>query len=131
MPTRVLKRNDLLYPELSYEIIGCAYEVFNELGSGYPEKYYQRALSIAYKQKNWLVQEQVYFPAKFKEIIIGKNYLDFLIENKIIVEIKKDNYFSKRNIDQVLNYLKVSDLKLAILINFGADGIRFKRIINL
>ena len=131
MPTRVLKRNDLLYPELSYEIIGCAYEVFNELGSGHPEKYYQRALAIAYKQKNWLVQEQVYFPAKFKEIIIGKNYLDFLIENKVIVEIKKDNYFSKKNIDQVLNYLKVSNLKLAILINFGADGIRFKSIINL
>jgi GxxExxY protein len=56
--------------------------------------------------------------------------LDFLVENKIVVEIKKGNRFSKRHIDQVIEYLKASNLKLAILINFGTQGVTFKRIVN-
>ena len=131
MAIRVLKRQDLLYPDLSYEIIGCAYEVFNELGSGHSEKYYQRALSILFKQKKWLFQEQVYFPLKFKGEIIGKNFIDFVVDDKIVVEIKKVDRYSKAHIDQVLNYLKISELKLAILINFGKEGVSFKRIINI
>jgi len=131
MAVRVLKRKDLLYPDLSYEIIGCAYEVFNELGSGHSEKYYQRALSVLFKQKPLPFLEQVYYPLKFKGKTIGKNFLDFVVDSKIVVELKKDNRFSKSHIDQVLNYLRTSNLKLAILINFGKEGVSFKRIINI
>lgn len=56
---------------------------------------------------------------------------DFLIEDKVILEIKKDDIFSKPRIEQVLNYLKLSQLKLAILINFGKSGVKFKRIVNI
>ncbi|MDP3015147.1 MAG: GxxExxY protein, partial [bacterium] len=63
--------------------------------------------------------------------ILGKRFLDFLVENKIIIEIKKGNKFSKQHIDQVLDYLKLNNLQLAILINFGNEGVMFKRIINL
>ena len=62
--------------------------------------------------------------------LIGKRILDFLVEGKIVVEIKKGNRFSKSHIDQVLEYLKINNLKLAILINFGSEGVMFKRIIN-
>jgi len=62
--------------------------------------------------------------------LIGKRILDFLVEEKIVVEIKKGNRFSKPHIDQVLEYLKINNLKLAILINFGSEGVMFKRIIN-
>jgi GxxExxY protein len=57
--------------------------------------------------------------------------LDFLIDKKGVVELKKGNYFSKSHIDQVLEYLRCKQLKLAILINFGSQGVVFKRIINL
>ncbi|PCH98031.1 MAG: GxxExxY protein [Bacteroidetes bacterium] len=122
--------DDLLYPELSYEIIGCAFDVFNELGSGHKEIYYQKAIAITFEDKGLKFGKEVYYPLKFRDRIVGKNFADFVIENKIVVETKKDNRFSKAHIDQVLNYLNVSKLKLAILINFGQDGVRFKRIVN-
>lgn len=127
---KVLKRKDLLYPDLSYKIIGCAFDVYNSLGSGHHEKYYQKALCEAFSEKGLKYQEQVNFPLRYRQKIIGRKLLDFLIENKIVVEIKKGERFSKTHIDQVIDYLKISNLKLSILINFGSQGVAFKRIIN-
>src|SRR5690242_2985323 len=98
MPATVHKP-DLLYPEISYQLIGCAYDVFNNLGFGHHEKYYQRAYAEALKIKSIKFQEQVYFPLKFKDKVIGKMFFDFLIEDKIIIELKKDNRFSKQHVD--------------------------------
>jgi GxxExxY protein len=126
-----LVREDLLYPELSYQIIGCAYDIYNELGPVHQEKYYQRALAQILKQRNIPFEEQVYSPLKFQGKVIGKLFLDFLIEKKVIVELKKGNYYSKRHIDQVLEYLRTSNLQLAIIINFGSDKVSYKRIVNL
>jgi len=127
---KVLKRKDLIFPELSYKIIGCAFDVYNALGSGHHEKYYQRALAESFSEQGLNFAQQVNFPLKYKEKIIGRNFLDFLIEDKIVVEIKKGEHFSKTHIDQVMEYLKLSNLKLVILINFGIQGVAFKRIIN-
>lgn len=96
-----LKRNDLVHPELSYKIIGCAFEVFNELGFGHAEKYYQKAMAIALKKAGLNFKEQFYAPLKFKGELLGKLFLDFLVEDKVIVELKKNNFYSKSNIDQV------------------------------
>lgn len=125
-----IRRKDLFYPDLSYKIVGCAFDVYNKLGSGHHEKYYQRALNLAFKDKGLKTQEQIYYPLVYKNKIIGKNFLDFLVDGKIVVEIKKGNFYSKSNVNQVLEYLKSSGLKLAILINFGGDNVSFKRIIN-
>lgn len=126
-----LKRNDLLYPELSFQIVGCAFEVHNELGFGFKESIYQKALALAFKEKKLSCTEQVHYQIKFKEQVIAKRYFDFVVEDKIVVEIKKDDKFSKANIDQTIDYLKTSNLKLAILINFGKEGVMYKRLINL
>ncbi|MDO9187906.1 MAG: GxxExxY protein [Bacteroidia bacterium] len=125
-----LKRNDLLYPELSFQIVGCAFEVHNELGFGFKESIYQKALALALKEKKLSFAEQVHYQIKFKEQVIAKRYFDFVVEDKIVVEIKKDDKFSKANIDQTIDYLKTSKLKLAILINFGKEGVIYKRLIN-
>ncbi len=117
----ILKRTDLVYPELSYEIVGCAYEVWDELGLGHLEKIHQRSLAIVFRNKKMKFQEQVYYSLKFRNEIVGKGFLDFLVDEKIIVELKKDGNFSKSHIEQVLNYLKLSNLKLAILINFTKE----------
>jgi len=130
MYKRVIIRKDLLYPELSYEIIGVAFDVHNEVGGGHHEKYYQRALSEAFSKKDLKFVEQLSFPIKYGHKIIGRRILDFLVQDKIIVEIKAGDRFSKTHIDQVLGYLKISGLKLAILINFGRDGVMFRRLVN-
>ena len=122
---------EVVFPELSYSIVGCAYEVYNSLGKGFPEKYYQKALSVELKSKQIIFQEQVYYPLEFKNEIIGKNYFDFLIDDKIVVEIKQGNHFSKGHFEQIMRYLKVSNLKLGLLINFSSEGVQVKRILNL
>lgn len=126
----VLRRKDILFPELSYKIIGSAFDVYNELGPGHFEKYYQKALADSLQNKGLNFQEQVYCPVIYNNKIIGKRLLDFLVEGAVIIEIKKGDRFSKSHIDQVLDYLKTNDLKLAILINFGSNGVLFRRVVN-
>lgn len=126
-----LRRDDLVYPDLSYEIIGCAYEVWDELGAGHSEKIYQKAMAVSLKGKKLEFKEQVHFALKLKSVVIGKGFLDFLVDEKIIVELKKDVTFSKAHLEQVLNYLKLSNLQLGILINFTKVGLKFKRIVNI
>ena len=121
----------MLFPELSYQIIGCAYDVFNELGFGHPEKFYQRAFAEALKKRDILFTEQLYFPVKFNEKIVGKMFFDFFVAEKIIIELKKDTRFSKQNIDQVNQYLKTTGITLALLIKFSAQGVVYKRMVNV
>ena len=122
--------NKVIYKELSYKIVGILFEVYNDLGYGYQEKYYQRAIVkylIAAKIK---FRQQAPYSIRAKGEVIGRYYLDFLIDNKIILEIKKGNYFSKRNIEQVKGYLKATNMKLSILANFTSSGVKFFRVLN-
>ncbi|MBL4578149.1 MAG: GxxExxY protein [Flavobacteriales bacterium] len=127
---RVLERDDLIYPELSYDIVGCAYDVYNDIGPGHLEKYYQKAMAVAFKLKGLTFEEQLYHPLEFKGEVIGRTFLDFVVENKVVVELKRSERYSKSHMDQVLNYLKITDLKLALLINFSNTEVSFKRVLN-
>lgn len=123
--------NKIIYKELSYEIVGVLFEVYNELGYGHPEKYYYRAIGRGFKIQGIKYRSQVSYKLIFKDEIIGRYYLDFLIENKIVLEIKKGNHFSKKNIEQVKSYLEATGMKLAILANFTPSGVKFLRILNI
>lgn len=127
----MIKRDDLIYPELCYKIVGILYDVFNEVGPGHKEVLYQKAISIAFDKNKIGFSEQVHTPLKYQNVQIGKYFLDFLIENKIILEIKKDSIFRKQNIDQVFSCLRASNLKLGIIANFARNGVKFKRIVNI
>ncbi len=126
----MIQKQDLIYPELSYQLVGLAYNVFNELGHGHLEKIYQKAYAKELKEAGIVFKEQAPNQVIYKEEVIGNNYLDFLIEEKVIIELKRSDFYSKKYIDQVSNYIKVSNLKLAILINFTTNGVRIKRIVN-
>jgi GxxExxY protein len=129
--TKTNIRDDLVEKELCYKIVGVLIEVYKQLGSGHREQYYQRGVAAELKKQGFHFQEFVRVNLNYKGTPIGIYILDFLIENKIVLEIKKDNYFSKQHIDQVNGYLKTLNLQLGILANFTKDGVKFKRIVNL
>ncbi len=126
-----MSEEKVIYKELSYKIVGILFEVFNELGYGYKEKYYQKAIALLLKENNILFQEQLLYRIKFRGKNLGNQFLDFLIEGKIILEIKRGNYYSKHNIQQVKQYLKVTNKKLAILANFTDKGVKTMRVLNI
>lgn len=123
--------NDLMYPELSYKIVGILFSVFNELGYGYKEKYYEQAVAEHFLQNKIKFNRQLPYKIEYLGKVIGINYLDFLVEDKVILELKQGNYFSRQNIKQVNVYLKITHLQLAILANFTSQGILFKRLVNI
>jgi len=124
-------RTDLLHPGLSYKIIGALFEVYNKLGPGYLEKYYQKAIAVSLKEIGLNFKEQVYAPLLFKDVKIGKCFFDFLVEDKIVLELKTGDRFSRQDIEQIYSYLKIKKLQLGLLINFTRHGIKSKRILNI
>lgn len=120
----------VIYKELSYKIVGIIFEVYNELGYGYQEKYYEKAIEKSFIKMNIKFRKQVPYKVLFKNEEIGRYYLDFLVEDKIVLEIKKGKYFPKRNVEQVKGYLKATNLKLAILVNFTPNGVKFFRVLS-
>lgn len=126
-----VRKGDLLYPELSYQIVGILFEVSNTLGYGYQEKYYQKAIAAMLKKLNINFQEEAPVEIIMAEEVVAKGRADFIIDDKIILEIKKGDYFRKNNIDQLFSYLKMKNMELGILANFTSKGLLYKRIVNL
>lgn len=115
---------------MSYKVTSVLFDVYNALGGGYQEKYYQRALAKEFKNRNIDFKEQLNIPLSFKGESIGRYFLDFLIEDKVVVEIKSTPRFYARDIQQVLAYLKSQNIMLGILANFGRTGLQLKRILK-
>lgn len=126
-----LRKPDLVYPELSYQIIGVMFDVYNKLGYGYKESVYQKAIAKALERCGIHFKEQVYSPIIFGGGIVGKNYFDFLIDDKVVLEIKKGDRFHRAHIEQLYQYLLSKQLKLGLLVYFSPQNLRFKRIVNL
>lgn len=121
----------VIYPELSYKVIGALFEVFNELGYSYREVYYQKAVAKVLRNLGIEFQEQVYMPLIFKGERIGRAVCDFLIGGKIILEIKHGDRFPTQDIKQLFTYLRANNLKLGILARFSSKGLKFRRVLNI
>jgi GxxExxY protein len=98
-------REDLVYYHECYKIVGVLLSVYNQLGYGYEEKTYQKAIAISLKKEGHKFVEQLYAPVIFEGKVIDKNFLDFLIDDVIILEIKRGDHFSATHIKQVYEYL--------------------------
>ena len=125
-----LIRKDLIEPKLCYEIVGALFEVSNELGPGHKEAVLQRAVAKALAYRKISFKEQVPIALTFLGGSVGRYFLDFLVEGKIILEIKSGSRFSPKNFKQVESYLTATRLPLAILAHFHQEGVTFKRIVN-
>jgi GxxExxY protein len=126
-----IKSDKIIYPELSYKIMGILFEVYNELGYGYKEKYYQKAVEVSLVKSYIKYVRECPYKIRYKGEIIGRQFIDFVIEDLMVLELKKGHYFSRRNFEQVESYLKVTGLKLAILANFISTGVVYKRVLNI
>jgi len=131
MSTKRVTRKDLLYPELSYQLVGLLFEVHNTLGYGYLEKYYQKAIAALLRKSKIKFKEQVLVEIEVGDEVIAKGYADFIIDEKIIIEIKKGDSFRKNNMDQLNSYLRMTGIKLGILANFTSTGLLYKRLVNI
>lgn len=120
----------IIYPDLSYKIIGACFEIHRELGGKYQEKYYQRALEIKLKELGIPFRKELCVPLKFSGQDIGKYFIDFLVNNKVVVELKVVPNFSPIDFKQVSAYLKSNGLKLGILLNFKGSVVTYRRILN-
>lgn len=120
----------MIYPELSYKIVGILFKVHSTLGRRYQEKYYQRAVEVALKEERIRFEKEIVVDLTFGETKIGKYMLDFLIEGKIILELKAKPKFEKEDFRQIMAYLKAKNLKLGILVNFMGEKLAYKRILN-
>ena len=120
----------ILYKELSYQIVGALFDAFKTLGSSYQEKYCQRAVEMFLTKRKIPFKREVPVKIIIENNLIGKHFLDFLIDDAIVLELKKGNKENMSDIKQVLMYLKTTGLKLGILAYFGSNGVKYKRIIN-
>ena len=121
---------EYLYENESYKIIGILYEVHKNLGKGFSEIVYKDALEYEFNKNNIPFEREKEYKVNYKDTVLKhKFYADFVVFDKIILEIKSTDSFVNNHYAQCLNYLKVSNNKLALLVNFNQSSIEYKRII--
>ena len=122
--------NNLLYKEEVYSFIACCFEVHKNLGKGFLEVVYKDALSYELKQNNIPFEKEKKIEIKYKNIILPHYYFsDFIVFDKIIVEIKAQESIADTHYKQLINYLAASKMKVGLLVNFGEESLKFKRVI--
>jgi len=123
-------KNEYKYSELTSKIIGCAMKVHSALGNGFQEIIYQRALEIEMHDASLNFIREFEMPIYYKQQQIGTRRVDFLLEEKISVELKAVAVLEDVHLAQAINYLEAYDLEVGLLINFGSKSLTFKRLAN-
>ena len=106
MDTDSTKRN--VYPdkELTEKIIGCSFKIFNNLGYGLAERIYQTAMAVELSKNKIQYKKELFGKVIYREVVVGRYFLDFLVEERIAVELKVRNEIHDKDMSQLLNYLK-------------------------
>lgn len=127
MDKQDVQDKNLRFKELTEKIIGCSFEVINELGSGFVESVYEKALIIALSDAGIAVESQKAVQVTFRSQNVGDFYADLLVEGKVIVELKAIKALLPEHHAQIINYLNATGLEVGLLINFGHPKLEFKR----
>ncbi len=116
--------------KLTYQIIGCAMKVHKTLGGGFQEVIYQRALAIELERAGIGYEREVEYPVYYDEIEIGTRRADFIVAEKVVVELKALIKLEDIHIAQARNYLEAFRFDIGLLINFGGKSLEHKRLFN-
>ena len=114
----------------THQIIGSAMEVLNEIGHGFHEKIYENALVVEFGLRRIPVSQQPDFPVIYKSVNVGSYVPDLICFEQVIVDAKTIEEITDHEIGRMLNYLKVTNLQVGLLINFKPPKLEFKRIIR-
>jgi len=121
---------DLIFKEECFKIVGACMAVHNELGSAFLEPVYQEALALEFQKLNIPFSKEHRLDIYYKEALLDRRYYaDFLCYNQIIVELKACKALNDQHTAQALNYLSALKLNLALIVNFGAPRLQWKRVI--
>jgi len=122
--------NELIYKEEAFKIIGLCMEVHRELGHGFLEIVYKDALELLFRQNNIPYEREKEYDVVFRNVVLPHKFnADFVVYDKIILEVKAAVCLVNDNIAQTLNYLKVTENKLGLLVNFGRIKLEYKRLV--
>lgn len=119
----------IVYRELSFKIVGCAMEVHKTLGPGFPEAVYERALELELNKQGLRFERQKAYRVNYDGKAVGDFRADFVVEGKVILELKAVSVLPPVFERQLHSYLQVSKLRLGILLNFGKEKLGSKRIV--
>jgi len=122
--------NEFNINDLTHKIIGCAMKVHNNLGNGFQEVIYQRALAIELRMSGLSFEREKEMPIFYYEELIGTRRVDFFVENAVMVELKALEKLEDIHKNQAINYLEAYNIADGLLINFGALSLDFKRVYN-
>ena len=122
--------NGLIYKEEAFKIIGLCMEIHRELGHGFLEIVYKDALELLFRQNNIPYEREKEYSVVFRNVVLShKFHADFVVYDKIVLEVKAAAGLVDEHVAQTLNYLKVSKNKLGILVNFGRIKLEYKRLV--
>jgi GxxExxY protein len=120
---------DLDINKLTEVVIGCAYRVGSTLGGGFLEKVYENALMVELRNTDYSAEQQCTMKVIYSGEVVGDYIADIVVEKKLIVEVKAAKRIEQAHVAQCLNYLKATNMRLGLLINFGAS-VEIRRVIN-
>lgn len=120
--------NQIPHQDLTYAIIGAAMEVHSDLGPGYKEEIYQKALDIELRNRKIQFEPQKPIQIEFKGEMVGLQLLDFFVDDKVVVEIKALSQLDTDHEAQIISYLKATESEIGLLISFGTKKLEYKRI---
>ena len=123
--------SEIVYKDESYKIIGICMEVHNNLGPGFLEIVYKDALEYEFRKADILFEREKEYVVQYKDIILNhKFYADFIVFEKVILEVKTISAIEEGYISQAINYLSVSKNRLALIVNFGELKLNYRRIVK-
>ena len=117
----------MLHEELTGKILQACFEVSKELGAGFLESVYEKALLIALDQKGLKAKSQFPLKVKFRGVVVGEFFADVLVENSVLIELKATSGLAKEHYAQIINYLNATQIDVGLLINFGRHRLEYKR----
>lgn len=121
--------NKLIYADLTYRIRGAIFNVYNQLGYGHKEQVYQKALEKEFSEANLPFKREVSLSVSYKNEVVGSYRPDFVVDDKVIIELKAVEFMPKSFKTQLLHYLKTTGYQLGLLVNFGAPKLVIKRLV--
>ncbi len=128
--TRISQMGKMIHEKLSRSIIGIAMEVLNQLRPGLDEKLYERAMIIELKRAGHRVMVQPSFPVCYRDQLIGNLVPDLIVDDLVIVDSKVTSILTDTHVAQMLGYLNITGLHLALLLNFKNSSLSWKRVVN-